>query len=248
MGTSAGHPPTRPDPVHEPGEPERPSTWWKLVLVGTVGVFVALAAYGLFSVSRGLGSTSVASVSRGASPTPAYRTEGTSPSASATTPAKTPTASPASSPASRSLSVASIVAFGPDGTSDGDNPGIVSRINGSEEQPWSSSWYASPEFGNLQAGTGLLLDMSTPVTVSSVQLVLGSQQGADIQVRVGNTAALADLSTVATATDTGGSVRLSVATRASGRYVLIWFTALPPNGQGNYQVSVYSAMVDGMGT
>ena len=90
--------------------------------------------------------------------------------------------------------------------------------------------------------------MGNPVTVSSVQLVLGSQQGADIQVRVGDTAALANLSTVATATDAGGTVRLSVATRASGRYVLIWFTALPPNGQGNYQVSVYSATVDGMGT
>jgi len=144
--------------------------------------------------------------------------------------------------------VASIVAFGPDGTSDGDNPGAVSRINGTGAEPWSSSWYTTPEFGNLQVGTGLLLDMGSPVTVSSVQLVLGSQQGTDIQVRVGNTAALASLSTVATATDAGGTVRLSVATRASDRYVLIWFTALPPNGQGNYQVSVYSATVDGAGT
>jgi hypothetical protein len=239
----AGHPPTTPDPVHETGEPQPPSTWWKLVLFGLVGVFVALAAYGLFSVSRGPGSTGVASVSSAASPTAASRTEGTSPPAQVAIPATRP----ASSPATRSLSVASIVAFGADGASDGDNPGIVSRINGGGAEPWYSSWYATPEFGDLKAGTGLMLDMGNPVTVSSVQLVLGSQQGADIQVRVGNTTALADLSTVATATDAGGTVRLSVATRASGRYVLIWFTALPPNGQGNYQVSVYNATVDGMG-
>ena len=35
------------------------------------------------------------------------------------------------------------------------------------------------------------------------------------------------------------------AVRASGSYVLIWFTTLPPNGQGEYQVSVYSITVDG---
>ena len=244
----AEHPPTRPDPVHEPGEPEQQPTWWKLALFGLVGVFVALAAYGLFSVSRGLESTGVATVSSAASPTAASRTEGTTPSAPVATPAATPATRPTSSAAARSLSVASIVAFGPDGTSDGDNPGAVSRINGTGAEPWSSSWYTTPEFGNLQVGTGLLLDMGSPVTVSSVQLVLGSQQGTDIQVRVGNTAALASLSTVATATDAGGTVRLSVATRASDRYVLIWFTALPPNGQGNYQVSVYSATVDGAGT
>jgi hypothetical protein len=243
VGISAGHPPTRPDPVHEPGEPQRLSTRWKLVVFGLVGVFIALAAYGVFSVSRGLGSTGVAPVTSAASPTAAGRTAGTSPSA----PVAIPATRPASSAATRPLSVASVVAFGADGASDGDNPGIVSRINGGGAEPWYSSWYTTPEFGDLKVGTGLLLDMGNPVTVSSVQLVLGSQQGADIQVRVGNTAALTDLSTVATATDAGGTVRLSGA-RASGRYVLIWFTALPPNGQGNYQVSVYSATVNGIGT
>jgi hypothetical protein len=244
VDVDAEDPATMPDPVDEPGEPQRPSRWWKSVLFGMVGIFAALAAYGLFSVSRGLGSTGVASVSSATSPTAASRTASPSPPA----PVATPATRPASSAATRPLSVASIVAFGADGASDGDNPGIVSRINGSGAGPWYSSWYATPEFGNLKAGTGLLLDMGNPVTVSSVRLVLGSQQGADIQVRVGNTPALADLSTVATATDAGGSVRLPVATRASGRYVLIWFTALPPNGQGNYQISVYSATVNGAGT
>jgi hypothetical protein len=243
------HRATKSEPGQEPGDPQRPARWWKLALVGLVGVFATLAVYDLTSMSGGLGSAGAASASGRVSPAAATRTGGTSPSAPAsaapaTSPAATPATSPASSPASHSLSVASIAAFGPDGTSDGDNPAIVSRINGGG-QPWYSSWYATPEFGDLQAGTGLLLDMGNQVTVSSVRLVLGSQQGADVQVLVGDATALGDMSIAATATNVGGTVRLSTPARASGRYVLIWFTALPPNGQGKYQVSVYGATVDG---
>ena len=139
----------------------------------------------------------------------------------------------------------SATAFGPDGTSDGDNSVIASRVIAGNAQPWYSSWYASPHFGNLQAGTGLLLDMGNAATISSVQLVLGTPLGASVEIRVGNVAALADLSTVATATNVGGIVQLPTNTRADGRYVLVWFTALPPNGLGKYQVDVYSATVDG---
>ena len=229
----AGRTATRAESAWEPGEPRRPGAKWKLLLVGLIGAFAVLAVYGLVSTSGSLGSNGGASISSTTSPAAPSRTERT---AAAVT--------PASAPASRALSVASVVAFGPDGISDGDNPGIVARINGGG-QPWYSSWYATPEFGDLQAGTGLLLDMGKPVTVSSVQLALGSQAGADVQVRVGDTAVLADLITVATASDVSGTVRLPAAIQASGRYVLIWFTALPPNGQGKYQVSVYGATVDG---
>jgi hypothetical protein len=42
--------------------------------------------------------------------------------------------------------VESIAAFGPEGTSDGDNPGIASRIlDGGTDQPWYSQWYATPD-------------------------------------------------------------------------------------------------------
>lgn len=244
MSIGAGGPATKPDPVQEPGESHRPPGWWKLFLLGLFGVFAVLAVYGLLTVSGGPGSAGGASASKTASPA-AKRTGDTPSAAASATPATTtPSSSPSASPASHALTVASIVAFGPDGTSDGDDPGNVSRINGGG-QPWHSSWYTTPEFGDLQAGTGLLLDMGQQVTVSSVRLALGSQPGADVQVRVGDTAALADLSTAATATDVGGTVRLSASVPVSGRYVLVWFTALPPNGQGKYQVNVYGATVDG---
>ncbi len=140
----------------------------------------------------------------------------------------------------------SVAAFGPNGTSDGDNPGIASRVIGGSAQPWYSSWYASPDFGNLQAGTGLLLDMGNAVTVSGVHLVLGAPLGAYVQVRVGNVAALADLSTVATARNVGGTCNCR-RTPASGRYVLIWFTSSAAKRVGKYQIDVYSAALTAAG-
>jgi hypothetical protein len=38
---------------------------------------------------------------------------------------------------------------------------------------------------------------------------------------------------------------LRLNTPVSGRYVLIWFTELPPISQGKYQATVYSAAVYG---
>ncbi len=87
--------------------------------------------------------------------------------------------------------------------------------------------------------------MGETVTVSSLRLVLGAPVGADVQVRVGDTPELAELSVAAGATDVGGTVQLPVTTPASGRYVLIWFTQLPLESAGKYQVSVYGATVYG---
>ncbi|HEX4292055.1 MAG TPA: hypothetical protein VH021_24225 [Trebonia sp.] len=55
----------------------------------------------------------------------------------------------------------------------------------------------------------------------------------------------AGLSPAASAYGVGGTVRLTATALARGRYVLIWFTRLPPNSQGEYQVDVYSVSVDG---
>jgi hypothetical protein len=142
--------------------------------------------------------------------------------------------------------VTSAAAFGPDGFSDGDNPGLASRIvDVSTDLPWYSQWYATPEFGNLRSGTGLLLDMGETVSLKSAQLDLGAAPGANVRVLVGNDADLADMSTVASASGVSGTVQLTATTAVRGRYVLIWFTRLPPNSQGEYQVDVYSVAIDG---
>jgi hypothetical protein len=244
-----------PEELKRPGNADKKL---KILVCCLLGVFAVLAAYGL--VTTGVGPSGNASASgtslpadtqpaaastSAASPSPASLSAA-SPIAAAPAPShRVASPNPVARPAPRLLAVTAIAAFGPEGILDGDHPEIASMAVDDGTQPWDSSWYLSPEFGNLQAGTGLLLDMGKSVTVSSVRLILGGQVGADVQVRVGDTAALAELPTVATATDVGGTVRLPTTIRANGRYVLIWFTALPPIGQGKYQVSVYDATVDG---
>lgn len=264
-GDGHGAPDKDTDEHLEQEEKTPPNKKWLAAIGGLIAVFVLLAGYDLISkgpLNAAAASAPHATTHSATAAAAAAATSAASPAARAagfaSTPAATasPSASPspstspspsasASAPEAQPLSIAAAAAFGPAGTADGDNPGIASRIiGGGGTQPWYSAWYTTSEFGNLKTGTGFLLDMGGPVTVSSVRLVLGSQVGADVEVRVGNTASLG-LPVAATATDVGGTVPLTLPTPATGRYVLVWFTRLPPDGQGHYQISVYGATVDG---
>ena len=146
---------------------------------------------------------------------------------------------------SRTLVPASGAAFGPLGESDGDHPELARlAIDGSLATAWRTSWYTTAGFGNLKPGTGLLLDMGRPVTVTAVQVTLGTITGADVQLRVGGQPAQPDLRLVAHAADAGRVVTISITRPAAARYLLIWFTRLPPGG-GLYQASVYNVRLNG---
>jgi transcriptional regulator with XRE-family HTH domain len=159
----------------------------------------------------------------------------------------TPSASPtATAPPIVGLSPVSVVAFGPGGAGQGDNPGLATlAISGNPATPWYSDWYGTAQFNGLQSGTGLLLDMGRPVVITSARVTLGSIPGADLELRVGDVPALADLPTVASAVNAGGTARLQPAHPVRGRYVLIWFTQLPPNSSGSYQAYVSGIRVKG---
>jgi hypothetical protein len=145
----------------------------------------------------------------------------------------------------RVLVPASIAAFGPGGTGQGDSPQLVHQaLAGKAAAPWHSAWYATPRFGNLQSGTGLLLDMGRPVVITSARIALGHPPGADLVLRIGDSRALASLRPVARANDAAGLVRLKTAP-IRGRYVLVWFTRLPPDRAGTFQVSVYDIKLRG---
>ena len=213
---------------------------WIIVLAGLAVVFVVLAGYDL--VSGGVLSGAPASPTTSPKP-PASSTARASASASSSPTASQSSAAVATGPAV-ALAVSSATAFGPDGASDGDNPAMASRVlHGSGS--WDSSWYATAEFGHMQSGTGILLDMGHAVTVNSVGLVLGAAAGADVQVRVGDTANLGSMSTAASMSNAHGTVRLPLTSPASARYVLVWFTKLPLKSPGKYQVSLGNATVDG---
>jgi hypothetical protein len=139
-----------------------------------------------------------------------------------------------------------VAAFGPAGLADGDDPrGAALAVAGDPARPWISQWYATARFGALKNGTGLLLDMGRTVTVSSVRVSLVSRSGADIDLRAGSRPDLASLPRVASASNAGGAVQLRPGTPVHVRYVLIWFTKLPPDNVGTYRASVYRITVQG---
>jgi serine/threonine protein kinase len=156
-----------------------------------------------------------------------------------------------------------------------NNSGAGLAIDGNPATRWQTHYYlGNPVFGGLQQGSGLLLDMGHSVKLSSVTVTFGSIPGANVQIKIGTPAApvpapqsngmsepvaAADqaasqsfanaMTMVAQRTGVSGNVMFPVTSKASGRYVLIWFTKLPlMAGQTNkYQADIYNIIVKGLG-
>ena len=228
------------------------------LLVG-VGVVVVLALAGVVGVRLASGSATANSTTAQAVGATAKASKSASPATSAAADSKpaakatpTPSAKPTPTkpahvrPRVTLLPVQGADAFGPGGLGDGDNPsGAGYTIASNPPRPWSTNWYASPQFGMLKSGTGLLLHLSHRATITSVRIDLTHYQGVNLQLKAGDSTDPQDFRVVATADNTGGTVRLTLRHPASARYLLIWFTLLPPNGVGQYQESVYHVLING---
>jgi hypothetical protein len=215
-----------------------------------VALGVALVA-GLGFVSYLLANTGHgAAPSAGALPATPQRAGQASPavSAPATAGAHAAPAPAVTTPAAvplRTLTPARAAAFGSSG-GQGDNSDLARlAIDGNPATAWHTDWYTTARFGNLYPGTGLLVDMGRPVTITAAQITLGRAQGASFQLRVGAAPALASLRPVARAANAGGVVHLRLTRPAHGRYVLLWFTSLPPDPAGTFQETVYGLQLKG---
>ena len=76
--------------------------------------------------------------------------------------------------------------------------------------------------------------------------MLGAITGADVQLRAGGEPVLADLRPVANATDAGGVVTIRPARPAKARYLLFWFTRLPPDSSGTFEAFIYDIRLHGV--
>ena len=221
---------------------QRSSRGRALWLALLISVWAALAAVDIVILGLGHGSTKAAASKAGARP--AIR-------ASATSPSAPETSSPPSSPRAPILGAGPLApfgatAYGPGGLGSGDDSSHASlAIDASTATAWQTDWYRSAAFGNLQAGTGLLIDMGRPVTIATVRLTLGPAPGADLQLLTGNEPERSRLHDQASADDAGRNVTLRMARPESARYLLIWFTLLPPDSTGTFQVSVYHVRLEG---
>ena len=129
-------------------------------------------------------------------------------------------------------------------------------IDGNPSTAWHTQFYVgNPVFGGLKKGTGLILDMGKKVKLSSVQITFGPTAGADVAIEVGNNNAiqastLNSFTTVATQDGVGsGTQTFRSTSSATGRYVLIWFTKLPPlaGSATQFEAFIYNIALRGTG-
>jgi len=151
---------------------------------------------------------------------------------------------------------------------DETNANAAAALGTTPGQFWQTQYYiGNPVFGGVKPGAGLVLNMGHPVRLSSVTVTFGQIAGANVQIRIGTPSAplpppttdpnssqtpadqqYADsMTTVSQRNDVSGTVTFPVTSTASGQYVLIWFTKLPPMaGNANrYQAEIYNVVVKG---
>ncbi len=212
-----------------------------IVLAGLIIVINALVSASSAASGHAASGVRQPALSSSAPRRPAHATR---PSSAGHARSQAPSAHLAS-PQAGPLQPVSVAAFGPGGTAQGDNPQQASLALSGQDGGWHTNWYATASFGNLQSGTGLLLDLGRSVTVTRARIDLGPAAGGALELRAGNQPVLSDLLPVARSADTGGTLTLALSHPVAARYLLIWFTRLPPDNAGTYQATIYHVNLTG---
>jgi hypothetical protein len=142
------------------------------------------------------------------------------------------------------------------GNDDEDAQLVANAIDtgpGSLGTAWNTEFYKSnPKFGGLKKGTGLLIDMGKSVRLSQVTVLFGSECCTTAEVYLGDSNtkspdALQNFTLVSPSATAHGSQVFPVSSHATGRYVLIWITSLPPytGHQGEYEAQVFNVAIRG---
>jgi hypothetical protein len=161
-----------------------------------------------------------------------------------------------SAPAVEALKPAGVSTFNIFGSPPGnteDPTAAALAIDGSTSTGWQTSYYIGrPDFGGLKPGTGLLIDMGQEVRLSQVEVLFGAQCCTTAEIYLGNSnamsrTALSTFTKVAPSATVSGDHKYTTDSAATGRYVLIWITSLPPmqGSPGRYQAEIYNVVVRG---
>ncbi|HEX5741399.1 MAG TPA: protein kinase family protein [Pilimelia sp.] len=127
-------------------------------------------------------------------------------------------------------------------------------VDGRTSTAWETHRYRSP-LTAVKPGMGILVDLGGPRRVSSIRAQFGSA-GADVSLRhgdsdpgasaAGDRAVLRGYGKLTDPVTTSGTWAYGdFDPNATYRYLLLWFTALPDDGTGGYQLAVQEIIVEG---
>jgi serine/threonine protein kinase len=170
---------------------------------------------------------------------------------STATPQASGSSSAGTSPAANSVLLQPVSASSFELSGTDDPAGVPLAIDGSTSTAWHTDYYyGESTFGNLKKGTGLLLDMGKQVRLSQVSVQFGTTCCTAADIEIGNStspSALNSFTVIHSTTTAQGTTTFNVTSKATGQYVLIWLTNLPPmtGSSGQYEAFIYNIIVRG---
>ncbi len=218
-----------PPPLRPPTRPRRPRRWIGLLLALLVLTLAAGSVVAAYTMAR-----------RGID-------------LSALDPRTSPSGSGSTATTSQPIPIADVRDFDPQGDDRTENPDEVSlAADGDPETRWRTVQYrGNPKLGGIKRGVGLVVDLGTAQPVSKVIVSL-SGNGTTVQARVpeGDAASVSEPAmasdrrwrTMSEQASVGRTATLAFDSSVTTRYVLVYLTSLPKEGDG-YRGGIYELEV-----
>lgn len=131
---------------------------------------------------------------------------------------------------------ASVTSFDPQGDKSENENDVPNATDNDPTSVWDTEQYNSANFGNLKTGVGLLVDLGAPHAISHV--TVKAPAGEQLELLAADSTSAAPTSdkqtTVAAGPLTvaaGKDTVLMPASAVTGRYFIVWITALPPSAE-----------------
>jgi hypothetical protein len=155
-------------------------------------------------------------------------------------PAVTVPASPAPQAAATAggpIAILSATGFDPQGDQNEKNSQAARTYDGNPATTWTSELYATPQFGNLKKGVGVLLDLGQPTSVHQVTIDLANGP-VSVTVYAATSPSLTGAAVIGTAPAGTGRVQIKAATTMpESEFIIVWFSSLGPLG-GQFGASI----------